>query len=109
MDRIREPGEPIVRFGVKISTLPSNRRQEWVFRRGCLCATRGRSVWVLLKTRRLIDAPARTPSWRRRCYLEERSERRLTLNYVLRSANGGAHAYPVLQCRSHSTSKMQPT
>ena len=85
MDRIREPGGPVIRFGVKISTLPSNPRQEWVFRRGCLSATRGRRVWVLLKTRHLIDAPAKTPSWRRRCYLEERPEQRLTVNYVLRA------------------------
>ena len=109
MDRTWEPRGPICRLGVKISTLPSNPRQEWVFGRGCLCATRGRCVWVLLKTRPLIDAPAKTPSWRCRCYLEERPERRLTVNYVLRSANGGTHAYGVPRRRSHSPSKMQPT
>src|SRR5215469_14415420 len=109
MERIREPGGPIIRFGVKISTLPSSPRQEWVFRRGCLCATHGRCVGVLLKTRRLIDPPAKTPSWSRRCYLEERPERRLTVNYVLRSANGSAHAYGVPRRRSHSPSEMQPT
>jgi len=85
MDRIREPRGPICRLGVNISTLPSNPLQEWVFRRGCLSATRRRRVWVLLKTRHLIDAPAKTPSWRRRCYLEERPERRFTANYVLRA------------------------